>query len=286
MSNYQSITQLTAEHWKWWHSLSHEWQWILSEHIYNAEETQENGAYFWLDEPKQHALGQPEDLLRVINDIDCLKVTFGRHYPHSELIDFSMMPNLKIISIVQACYTEQELLKLKTAKNLERIHIHKYHIENFPDISDLQHLEHLKLYNVNLSDFSNIAKLTNLKTLNLDINAIETLDGIENLKKLEQLSIFGCPVEDVSMLNNLEKLKYLDVSSSNIKDPSLFNNLKQLNTLRITHTPMSMDERKKVKQQLPDCHVDIDFLEFISPSDEMDDFTRAFIKEFGFPNND
>ncbi|MDM5250396.1 hypothetical protein [Lysinibacillus sp. G4S2] len=118
-------------------------------------------------------------------------------------------------------YKEKHHNDLSKLKNIKRLNLNQFKLENLEFISQLRKIDFLGIsYNSNLTTIKDLDK-TNLKGLSI-VNCKKIIDWeiISGLKEIEEIYLADCgEIESVSFLNELPNLKTLMITgNTTIKD--------------------------------------------------------------------
>ena len=124
-----------------------------------------------------------------------------------------------------------------------------------PEIKRLTNLTQLWLRYNQITDITPLAQLTNLTDLNLLENQIADITSLANLTNLTCLYLGYNQITDITSLAKLTNLTELDLRENQITDITPLAKITNLRYLYLYGNPISEQDIKYLKSQLPNCYI-------------------------------
>lgn len=131
-------------------------------------------------------------------------------------------------------------------------------IRKDPDLDRLEkivELDELDCGGKKIINLKPILIFKNLKKLNCRDTKVSNLEPLSNIKKLQELDVSHTDIKSLEPLNNLINLQIISCSFTNVDNLEPIWNLPRLKELDCINTKVSNEERKRFKEEHPQCKV-------------------------------
>lgn len=121
-------------------------------------------------------------------------------------------------------YLDIEKITVEQIKDVKKLDLQEYEIENIAGIEYFENIEILNLMRNSIKDISNIKNLQNLKSIFLEKNQVSKIDAVSNLSKLEILNVGTNIITDISPIKDLKNLSGLVINGNPIENYEIIYN--------------------------------------------------------------
>ena len=153
---------------------------------------------------------------------------------------------------------DSDVSPLADLTSLKWLYFFRTPLSDVAPLAGLTKLQELQLSGTQVHDVSPLSDLSKLEKLQLDGTNVRDLTSLSGLSKLEQLQLGDTQVSDVAALSSLANLRVLGLRRTPLTDVTPLGSLTKLKQLKLEHSPVTLKSLRHVKEQLPQCVMDLD----------------------------